>query len=167
MPYLLRHGRLTGKIVLLALITLTLLPNLAMANPKPGPNRCRPEGAPPHFGEFQQHNEQLLMDLLSLTEKQRQQMQQLSAEKHQAMMQSRKQLDAIHELLRKQMEADVIDKTLVRSLFEQQAAIKAEEMISAHQQDKQLALILTKEQGKKAEALRRLFAINGKPGPRF
>ncbi len=159
MPYL-----LNGRSIVLALIALALLSTSAFALPGPGPHPPCPEGPPPGLEEIH-HNEPLLLELLSLTEGQRQQVEKLFAENQQAMAQNRKQLDTIHEQLRTQLEADILDETVVRSLLQREAVIKAEEMISFHQQDKELALILTEEQKKKADLLRDLLPREGGPRP--
>ena len=154
---------LSGRIMLLALLAMAVLTNSAVAKSGPEPPPFRPDGPPPQV-EMTQQNEQLLLKLLSLTDEQQQSVQQLFAEKRQILEQNRKQLGSIHEQLRPQMEAAVLDEALISSLLQQEAEIKAKEMIFLHQQDKQLAIILTEEQQKKAEALREIVLNQGGPG---
>ncbi len=101
---------------------------------------------PEHKHEGKNHQQKMLFKKLELSEEQR---AQVKAEREQQLAlkkQSQEKLRNIKKEVRELMQAEVLDKSRLDTLLQQEASIKAERMAQQHASSKKFQAMLTDEQ---------------------
>lgn len=158
-----KTGLKTLAVAILSLVTLGTMSFGVMAQPWAGPNDFCQERNPEQSKDRMERRQLMMAEMLDLTPTQQQLVNQLLTAQNEEMSVRKQQKCEIGKALNEQMQMATLNETAVRTLVEQEATVKADEMIAAHHIKAQIALILTPEQQLLADKMKKL---QGPGGPR-
>ncbi|MRX27699.1 Spy/CpxP family protein refolding chaperone [Kangiella sp. HZ709] len=101
---------------------------------------------PGHKHDSKNHQQKMLFKKLELTEEQRAQVKVEREQKLALKKQSQEKLRNIKKEVRELMQAEVLDKSRLDTLLQQEAAVKAARMAQQHESSKRFKAMLTDEQ---------------------